>query len=73
MATETLLSKVLRLTFDAGLDEKGEPILKRKSYSNMNISATSEQLYATAVAIASLQAYPILSVECQEMRKIDEL
>jgi hypothetical protein len=54
MASEVLVKKSLALTFEEGVDEKGEPITKRYSYSNIKIDATPQNLYDTAQAIAGL-------------------
>ncbi len=72
MAIETIASKQLRLTFNAGLNEKGEIIEKRKSFNNVFTDATAEQLLATASAIAKLQVYPLIAVENQIVTSISE-
>jgi Protein of unknown function (DUF1659) len=49
--------------FETGLNEKGEPIFKGKSYANVRKEATADQLHQAATALAGLCAYPISSVE----------
>ncbi|WP_050614548.1 DUF1659 domain-containing protein [Bacillus testis] len=71
MATETLLSKQLRLCLQSGIDTQGNPVVKRKSFSNIEGNATVAQLVATAQAIAELQTLPLLSIEQQEIQNLE--
>ncbi|MFJ7637780.1 MULTISPECIES: DUF1659 domain-containing protein [unclassified Peribacillus] len=59
MANQIKLSTTLRLDFETGLNEKGEIVFKRKSFSNIKTNALVDQLSATAKAIASVQNYPM--------------
>ncbi|MGE7602391.1 DUF1659 domain-containing protein [Peribacillus sp. NPDC097675] len=59
MANQIKLSTTLRLDFETGLNEKGEIIFKRKSFSNIKSDALADQLSATSKAIASVQNYPM--------------
>lgn len=54
MASEALVKKALALTFEVGIDEKGEPIKKRYTYSNINVLATSQNVFDASQAIAAL-------------------
>jgi hypothetical protein len=54
MAVEALLKKSLVLSFQEGMDEDGEPIVKRYTYSNVVKSATPDALYEAAQALVSL-------------------
>lgn len=72
MATVIVDSKQLRIIYQMGMNDKGEPIEKRKTFNNIEIGATADQLYATAEAIASLQTMPLLRVEQQEIVNIIE-
>lgn len=54
MATETLEKKSLVLAFEEGMDTKGNPIIKRYLYSNIDASAPSQNLLDAAQAIAGL-------------------
>jgi hypothetical protein len=44
MAQATLVDSNLRLVFETGVNEKGEPIFKGKMYSNLKHEATADQL-----------------------------
>lgn len=63
MATTNLVDSIMVLSFDAGVDEKGNPVVKRKSFNNLKVQATNDQLFSIAEAIIPLQQYPIIVVE----------
>lgn len=63
MAQANLAVTKLRLTFEAGMNEKGEPVYKAKTFNNIKTSATTDQLFQTANAIAALCIDPLYSVE----------
>jgi len=54
MAQALLEGTKLRLVFEAGMDDKGNPILKSKTFSNVTKVATADQLSQAAQAIAVL-------------------
>lgn len=60
----------LRLYFETGLNEKGEPMLKGKVFNNINLTATHEELYQAAQAISSLCSYPLIIVERNDASEI---
>ena len=67
MAIVTKNPSGLKLRFDCGKDEiTGKTKVKSKTYSNVKPTATAEQLFAVANAIASVQVYDVL-----EIAKID--
>ncbi|MFS0782542.1 DUF1659 domain-containing protein [Bacillus sp. 1P06AnD] len=72
MATETLLTKQLRLNLQSGVDQSGNPIVKRKTFSNIDSQATGDQLVATAKAIAGLQMLPLLTIELQNVSNLEQ-
>lgn len=63
MAQATILDSKLRLLFETGLNEKGEPVYKTKTYSNVSKEATADQLSQAAQAIGGLTNHPLASVE----------
>lgn len=63
MAQEMLKDCGIRLFFETGLDEKGEPIVKSKTYNNVRKEATGEQIYQAAQALVGLSTYPLISLE----------
>lgn len=54
MAQAILADSKLRLMFEVGLDEKGAPILKAKTFNNLKKEATADQLFQVAQAVAVL-------------------
>ena len=63
MAQAMLKNSRLTLVFETGMNEKGEPIFKGKSYANVRKEATADQLHQAAVALGGLCANPLSSVE----------
>ncbi|KAB2328008.1 DUF1659 domain-containing protein [Cytobacillus depressus] len=54
MNRESLINKNLIVAIEEGLDEKGKPIVKRYTYSNIKDDATPADLSLAANAIADL-------------------
>jgi hypothetical protein len=54
MAQSLLEETKLRLVFEAGMDDDGEPILRAKTFSNIKKEATVDQLFQAALAITVL-------------------
>lgn len=53
----------LRLVFEVGVSESGDPIFKGKTFNNLKKEATFEQIYQAALALSQLSAYPLSAVE----------
>ncbi|KMY51406.1 DUF1659 domain-containing protein [Peribacillus loiseleuriae] len=62
MAIEILEAVTIRLEFETGMNEKGIPIVKRKSFSNVKTDAASDDILAATEAIAGLQLHPLSKV-----------
>ncbi|MBT2720042.1 DUF1659 domain-containing protein [Bacillus sp. ISL-46] len=54
MALALLEVTKLRIVFEAGMDDDGNPILKAKTFSNVTKAATADQLSQAALAVAVL-------------------
>ncbi|WP_019152607.1 DUF1659 domain-containing protein [Robertmurraya massiliosenegalensis] len=63
MAEAMIMDSKLRLLFETGINEKGEPVYKTKTYNNIDKEATADQLSEAAQALGSLSLYPVISVE----------
>ncbi|GIN86043.1 hypothetical protein J6TS2_24290 [Heyndrickxia sporothermodurans] len=63
MAEVLLKNASLRLVFDNGLDDKGKPVFKTKTFNNIRLSATPESLLQAANAIDSLTQKELFNVE----------
>ncbi|QED49685.1 DUF1659 domain-containing protein [Cytobacillus dafuensis] len=62
MAQARMFDTKLRLSFETGLNEKGEPIFKSKTFGNVKNTATADQLHQVAQAIAALSNDPLAAV-----------
>lgn len=63
MAEAMIMDSRLRLLFETGLNDKGEPIYKTKTYSNIRKDATADQLSQAAQALGGLSNFPLAGVE----------
>lgn len=63
MAEAMIMESRLRLLFETGLNEKGEPVYKTKTYSNIRKNATADQLSQAAQALGNLSEFPLVGVE----------
>lgn len=54
MANSTVVKTSIALRYVAGQDEKGKEIFKKQSFNKVNTTATPEQLYNVANAMAGL-------------------
>lgn len=70
MAETIILDSQLRLVFEAGVNEKGEPVFKSKNYNNVKTSATAEQLLEAANAITGLQTQSLAFVERNDSHQV---
>ncbi|WP_335871797.1 DUF1659 domain-containing protein [Bacillus sp. 2205SS5-2] len=72
MATADLKDSRLRLEFDHGVDGEGKPVFKGKSYSNIRLDATPDEIYASVQAIAGLSSKSLYNVEKNDAYDINE-
>ncbi|WP_067730629.1 DUF1659 domain-containing protein [Oceanobacillus damuensis] len=73
MAIADMTNSTLQLVFTDGIDsESGLPIFKYKSFNNVKTSATTDQLYAVATAIADLQERPLYNINRKDTSDIRE-
>lgn len=63
MAQAVMTSSKLRLSYETGLNEKGQPVFKAKTYANVVEAATADQLQEVGQALASLSNYPLSEIE----------
>lgn len=62
MAVQEIKSSQLRLIFHIGDDEEGNPIFRQKNFQNVKPTATANNLYAVAHALASLQQHNLYEI-----------
>jgi len=70
MAQELLETTKLRLVFQSGIDNEGNPILKSKTFSNVTKAATADQLFQAAQAISVLCNGDLNKVERNDSSEI---
>ena len=56
MAQAVITTSKLRVVFQVGMDDDGKPLLKAKTFSNIQKSATPDQLLQAAQAIIGLSS-----------------
>jgi len=52
----------MRLRYQNGVNAKGDPLYINRTYPNVKVTATDQDLYDVAGAINSLQAKPLVAV-----------
>ncbi len=73
MADSILQRSSLRLFLEEGMDEMtGESKTKLKTFNNVSPEATPDQLYAVAAAFASLQEFPLVTIERADNSEVVE-
>ena len=70
MAQAKLAESKLRLVFEAGMDEKGSPIYKAKTFNNIKKDATADQLVQVANALSVLCVNTLSRVERADSSEI---
>lgn len=63
MAQAVVTASKLRLVFQVGMDDDGKPILKAKTFNNIQKSATPEQLLQAAQALVGLSNDTLSNIE----------
>ncbi|HYK72082.1 MAG TPA: DUF1659 domain-containing protein, partial [Pseudoneobacillus sp.] len=70
MAQAMLVESNLSLVFETGMNEKGEPTYKAKTFNNVKKESTVDQLFQVAQAIGTLCNDPINTVERSDRHDI---
>jgi Protein of unknown function (DUF1659) len=63
MATADLKGTKLRFAYNDGMDEKGNPKYKYKTYGYINGSATADEMHSAAQSLAGLSEKNLFNVE----------
>lgn len=63
MALALITDLKLGLVFENGTDSNGKLKYKKKSFANVRLNATEDQLLQTAEALAGLQSLKLVRVE----------
>ena len=62
MAQALMVDTKIRLSFETGLNDKGEPVYRSKTIGNVKKTASADQIYEAAEALASLSSDPLVTV-----------
>jgi hypothetical protein len=63
MATAFLATSKLRISFQVGMDDDGKPLMRAKTFSNIQKSATPDQLLQAAQAFVALSNDTLNNIE----------
>jgi hypothetical protein len=63
MATAFLATSKLRISFQVGMDDDGKPLMRAKTFSNIQKSATPAQLLQAAQAFVALSNDTLNNIE----------
>lgn len=66
MAKKNLESCLLTINYEDGVNSSGEPKYKKKNYSNVKPTATTDAVYEVAASIVSLMDTTIKSISISE-------
>lgn len=72
MANANHVDTNIRLIYEAGIDQEGNPVFKRKSYNNVKTTSTADEIFQAAQAIASLCQLPLYKIERDDKSEINE-
>ncbi|NCU18436.1 DUF1659 domain-containing protein [Pallidibacillus pasinlerensis] len=72
MATAIHYDTNIRLIFEAGVDNEGNPIFKRKNYNNVKTTSSTAEIFQAAKAIESLCQLPLVKIERDDKTEIVE-
>lgn len=71
MASLAFDSAVLKLVFQAGMDDMGEAILRSKTFKNLRENLTAESLAQVVQALSSLSNEPLIESYIGKTEKIE--
>ncbi|HHV34060.1 MAG TPA: DUF1659 domain-containing protein [Syntrophomonadaceae bacterium] len=66
--TATLMLSSLQMKMNTGSDDKGNPIIRTKTYRSVKTTALDENIYDVGFALAGLQMHPVDSI-----RRVNEV
>lgn len=64
----TIKESKLKLQLDGGLNDKGNPVVKSKTFSKVKTDAENDNLFSVATSFADLQEMPLIGVN-----RVDEV
>lgn len=73
MAGVLVTNSRLQLSFENGVNEKGDIIYKTKAFNQVKTTASNDSLYAVANVLAPLQQLPLHAIERQDTMLLTEM
>ncbi|MGP4073687.1 DUF1659 domain-containing protein [Piscibacillus sp. B03] len=73
MASQVRTRTQLQLVFNAGVNDDGKAIIKKKSYNQINLEATPDQLYEVGQALGTLQTHTLLNIVRNDSFEVAEV
>lgn len=64
----TIIDSKLKLQLDGGLNEKGNPVVKSKTFSKVKTDAVNDNIFSVAQSLAGLQDMPLIGI-----KRVDEV
>lgn len=62
----------LRMQFQTGVDDDGDPIYRTKSLNDVKADALDQDIFDVAQTLAGLQEYPLLAVQRVDSAVLEE-
>jgi len=59
---KTPTNSTLRMSFQTGVNDQGDPVYRRRSMTNIKHNATDQNIYDVAEILADLQIYNLAEV-----------
>ena len=70
MATLIPVSTTMRVAFQTGVDGKGNPVLRTRSFNRVKTTAVAQDILEVATALATLQEFALVSVKKADIADI---
>ncbi|WP_082234351.1 DUF1659 domain-containing protein [Halobacillus massiliensis] len=71
--TADKINTQLQLVFENGVDDEGNVTYRRKTFGNVKMDATADELYQVAVSLESLQQHLLSTIEKTDRSLIVDL
>jgi len=71
--TETLVKRTVQINVEDGTNASGTTKASKRTFSNINTTATAAQLHATAAAISSLMDNTIMGIYYDDKKLLEEV
>ncbi|WP_027364984.1 DUF1659 domain-containing protein [Desulfotruncus alcoholivorax] len=69
---KVIVGTTLRMQFQTGVDENGDPVYTTRSLNNVKDTAPDQDIYDVALALSQLQEYTLTSVMRVDTGRLEE-